>query len=292
MHIACLARTWVIRTVTELTTTPKIGTESSVKRTAPRMGRPQSGTQSGTRSTMIYVGCAGWALRKESAAEFAIEGSHLVRYARRLSAVEVNSTFYRPHRPKTFEKWAAAVPRSFCFSVKVPKWITHERRLKVEREQLAEFVNQVTCLGPALGILLVQLPPSLAFDRAVAMKFFEALQLLTPTRIACEPRHKSWFKPVVDDLLKGIGVARVAADPAVVPAASEPGGADECSYYRLHGSPTIYYSSYAEEELELLAGKLNAAHARGRDAWCIFDNTAAGAAIGNALSLLARTTLA
>jgi uncharacterized protein YecE (DUF72 family) len=225
---------------------------------------------------MIYVGCAGWSLRKEFAAAFASDGSHLVRYARRFPAVELNSTFYRPHLPKTFEKWAAAVSRSFRFSVKVPKWITHERRLKVEREELAEFLNQVACLGPALGILLVQLPPSFVFDHAVTMKFFESLQLLTPTRIACEPRHKSWFKPGVDDLLRGIGVARVAADPAVVPAASEPGGADEWSYYRLHGSPTIYYSAYTDEDLELLANKLQAAQTRGRDVWCIFDNTAAG----------------
>ncbi|MDQ3815662.1 MAG: DUF72 domain-containing protein, partial [Armatimonadota bacterium] len=80
-------------------------------------------------SAHIYIGCAGWSIPSPHAPEFPAAGSHLERYAARFPAVEINSSFYRPHRPQTYERWAAAVPTHFQFAVKVPKIITHERRL-------------------------------------------------------------------------------------------------------------------------------------------------------------------
>ena len=82
-------------------------------------------------------------------------------------------------------------------------------------------------------------------------------------------------------------MARVAADPAVVPAAAEPGGWDGLVYYRLHGSPKMYYSAYPDEYLEALAKTLSGPR-KSADVWCIFDNTAAGAATANALDVLDR----
>ena len=87
--------------------------------------------------------------------------------------------------------------------------------------------------------------------------------------------------------MKRYRVARVAADPAVVPAAAEPGGWDGMVYYRLHGSPKVYYSSYRDEYLETLAMTLTRA-AKAAAVWCIFDNTAAFAATANALDVLDR----
>src|SRR5688572_8997349 len=120
--------------------------------------------------TLIYVGCAGWSLPKSFAGGFPAEGTHLARYAARLSAVEINSSFYRPHRCTTYKKWAASVPDGFRFSVKVPRWITHERRLSIEAGELTTFLQQVESLGSALGCLLVQLPPSLKVDATTALK--------------------------------------------------------------------------------------------------------------------------
>src|SRR5256885_13730988 len=77
----------------------------------------------------IHVGCAGWSVRADHASHFPAEGSHLQRYAGRFAAVEINTSFYRPHRPATYARWAASVPSDFRFSVKVPKEITHKRRL-------------------------------------------------------------------------------------------------------------------------------------------------------------------
>jgi uncharacterized protein YecE (DUF72 family) len=137
--------------------------------------------------------------------------------------------------------------------------------------------------------LLVQLPPSLPFSAEVAERSFAALRDRFDGEVAFEPRHATWFTPETERLVTQFRAARVAADPAVVPAAAEPGGWDGLVYYRLHGSPKIYYSDYPEAYLETLAGKLTRA-AKSADVWSIFDNTAAFAATANALDVLERVT--
>jgi uncharacterized protein YecE (DUF72 family) len=208
----------------------------------------------------------------------------LERYGAVFSAVEINTSFYRPHRRETYERWAASVPKDFRFAAKVPKVITHERRLKDAREPLDRFLAEVSGLGDALGPLLVQLPPSLAFQEGVSDIFLSELRDLFAGRIVCEPRHASWFAAGVDALLDQLQIARVAADPAPVPAAGEPGGWKGLSYYRLHGSPRIYYSPYETEVLVGVASRLARDAAAGAETWCIFDNTAAFAATGDALT--------
>jgi uncharacterized protein YecE (DUF72 family) len=170
--------------------------------------------------------------------------------------------------------------------VKLPKEITHGRRLKHAGVEVGRFLAEVAGLGDKLGAILVQLPPSLAFDVVTAAEFFTALRESTPMPIVCEPRHETWFRPAAEGLLSGLHVGRVAADPAVSPEAGFPGGDLSTAYYRWHGSPRIYYSNYELEALRTLASDLRAWSARGSKVWCIFDNTALNAAIGNALSML------
>ena len=240
----------------------------------------------GTKTTRaVRVGCAGWAIRKEYADRFAGAGTHLSRYAARFPGVEINSSFYRPHRPATYAKWAAAVPDGFRFAVKVPKEATHARRLADAGDVLDRFLPEVTALGEKLGPLLVQLPPSLAFDPDVAESFFAALRDRFDGAVVLEPRHATWFGDAAGRLTAGYRVARAATDPAVVPAAAEPGGWNGLVYYRLHGSPEVYRSAYSAGYLDALSRKLAAAAA---PAWCVFDNTAAGAATADALALLDR----
>jgi uncharacterized protein YecE (DUF72 family) len=238
------------------------------------------------RSGHVCVGCAGWSLPKEHSGRFPAEGTHLERYATRFPAVEINSSFYRPHRPATYARWAASVPEDFAFSVKVPKVATHERRLENVDDVLDGFLAEATQLGDRLGPLLVQLPPSLSFSADIADGFFASLRDRFDGAVALEPRHASWFEPVADRLVTKYRIARVAADPAVVPAAAGPGGWDGLVYYRLHGSPKVYYSAYADEYLTSLANTLMCS-ARTAEVWCIFDNTAEGAATVNALEVLA-----
>ena len=231
----------------------------------------------------------GWSLPKEHRSRFPAEGTHLARYAARFPAVEINSSFYRSHRPATYSRWAESVPADFVFSVKVPRLISHERRLVGASDALDDFLTEVTQLGEKLGALLVQLPPTLSFSAEIAERFFGSIRDRYEGNVALEPRHASWFEPPLERLFEQYRVARVAADPAVVPAAAEPGGWDGFVYYRLHGSPRVYYSAYSEKELEALATKLTQP-TRSAAVWCIFDNTAVGAATVNAFDLLARLT--
>jgi uncharacterized protein YecE (DUF72 family) len=119
----------------------------------------------------------------------------------------------------------------------------------------------------------------------VAGNFFEKLKARTAVSIACEPRHPTWFEPDADELLRHFAIARVAADPARVPAAGDPGGSRQFTYFRLHGSPKVYYSSYSDEYIDRLADRLRREAAEKRKVWCIFDNTTLGAATRNALDL-------
>jgi uncharacterized protein YecE (DUF72 family) len=143
-------------------------------------------------------------------------------------------------------------------------------------------------LGEKLGVLLVQLPPNLVFDPVVAEQFFEELEPFTSARIACEPRHPSWFDPIADALLAKCRIARVAADPAPVPSGANPGGWPGLAYFRFHGSLVIYRSPYGAERVADYAQRLKQSANAGKDAWCIFDNTASSAAISDALLMAAR----
>ena len=238
-------------------------------------------------SLRLYVGCAGWSLPRDAQAMFPAEGTHLQRYAARFPAVEINSSFYRPHRPATYARWAASVGETFRFTVKLPRSITHERRLRDVTAPLEAFVGQATALGEKLGAVLVQLPPSLDFTAGIAHDFLAALRARFSGHVALEPRHAAWFGPAATDLLMAHRIARVAADPAPVPAAAEPGGWMEPVYLRLHGSPRMYYSPYDEHYLDALAIRL-LQFARSATVWCMFDNTALGAATPDALGLLKR----
>jgi len=104
---------------------------------------------------------------------FPTAGTHLIRYAAALSAVEINSSFYRPHRPATYARWASSVPENFRFAVKIPKLATHERRLVDVSDVLDRFLSEVTSLGGKLGPLLIQLPPTLSFTSNVAEDFLQ-----------------------------------------------------------------------------------------------------------------------
>ncbi|HEX8597066.1 MAG TPA: DUF72 domain-containing protein [Chloroflexia bacterium] len=239
-----------------------------------------------TGNNQVRIGCAGWSIPKEHAGRFPEEGTHLERYARVFPAVEINSSFYRPHKPGTYERWAASVPEGFRFAVKVPKTITHIRRLRDANTELEVFLAECKHLGPKLGPLLVQLPPTLKFDEQTVDAFFSAFRERFSGDVACEPRHPTWFAPEPDAMLSAYQVARVAADPSIVPAAAEPGGWSGLAYYRLHGSPRIYYSAYSPDYLKAIAGKLAESVVNGVQTWCIFDNTAEGAATGDALAVM------
>lgn len=241
----------------------------------------------------ISIGTAGWTVPKQHLALFptAIEGakmSHLERYASGLRCVEINSSFHRPHRRSTWERWAATTPDDFRFSVKTPKAVTHAAKLINTGGALLEFFDAVGGLGHKLGPVLVQLPPKLSFDEGVAQDFFATLRELHPGAVALEPRHPSWFTAAVSGLLRSFDIARVAADPPKgSDLAARPGGWQGLHYWRLHGVPRTYYSEYDERWLRNFAQRLESLENSqgGTGTWVIFDNTAMGHATANAVTL-------
>jgi uncharacterized protein YecE (DUF72 family) len=234
---------------------------------------------------MAVIGTAGWSIASASADAFPREGSALERYAAHFRGVEINSSFHRAHRASTWERWRESVPRDFRFAVKLPKTISHERKLRDCEALASDFIEEAGTLGDRLAVLLLQLPPKLAFEATLAEDFLSHLKSLSPARIACEPRHPSWFEEEPDALLARLKVARVAADPSVVPAAAAPGGWSGLAYWRLHGTPVMYRSAYGAERVSAYAEAIAAAETRGGEAWCMFDNTASSAATADALAL-------
>ncbi len=240
----------------------------------------------------MFIGTAAWSIPRAVADAFPGEGQHLERYARQFACAEIDSSFYRSHRRETYARWAGMTPPHFRFAVKLPRAITHDARLRAARKPLLAFLGEATGLGDRLGVLLVQLPPSLAWDARIARTFFGLLRESWEGPVACEPRHASWFEPSADRALARLRVARVAADPARHPTAARPGGwlgpqgdgDGALLYSRWHGSPRVYWSSYEPAWLAQQAAALARRPARATT-WVIFDNTASGAATANALAL-------
>lgn len=238
----------------------------------------------------FHIAIAGWSIRKEHADLFGPEGSHLHRYATRFAAVEINSSFYKPHKRDTYERWATSVPDHFRFAVKMPKQLTHDRKLEDTGADLTRFLQDIRGLGDKLACVLVQLPPGLAYDPRTTESFLSALRARHRGAIVCEPRHPTWFTGAADRRLEAHGVGRVGADPPCGEDGDQPAGSTRIAYFRLHGSPVMYQSSYSSAYLAQLATRMRAI-AQHSPVWCVFDNTARGAATPNALDLQAHLEL-
>ena len=238
----------------------------------------------------VRIGTAGWGIPRAVADRFAGSGSHLQRYAAVFACAEINSTFKHVHRASTWARWAASTPPGFRFSVKLPHAITHQARLFDTIDPLERFLGEIAGLGDRLGPLLVQLPGSLGFEPVVVDAFFASLRQRFEGAVVCEPRHADWFSPSADAVYTRHRIGRVGADPARVPGAERPGGwlggagRRGVAYFRWHGAPQIYRSSYADTQLAEWAREARR-WSEGADCWCVFDNTTSGAAAANALEL-------
>ena len=235
-------------------------------------------------SGRVFIGTAGWSIPRAALHHFDGDGSHLQRYSRVLSCAEINSSFHRPHARAVYARWAAAAPDDFRFAVKMPRTITHDLKLRRVRAPLERFLDESEGLEEKRGPVLVQLPPSLDFEARVAARFLDLVRSRYSGPLVLEPRHPTWFSPAVDRLLVRHEVARVAADPPPATGADVPGGWSGIIYYRLHGSPRKYWSRYEPQRVAALAAALGQVPPDA-EAWCVFDNTASGAAAGNAWEL-------
>ena len=233
---------------------------------------------------LIFIGTAGWSIPRASAHRFPGDGIHLERYARVLPCAEINSSFHRHHAAAIYARWANATPPAFRFAIKIPRVITHDQKLQRARRPFERFLEETGGLAHKRGPLLVQLPPSLAFDARIAARFFGLVRARYDGIVVCEPRHRTWFSPPAEALLVEHEIGRVAADPPPVRGGERPGGWKGIVYLRLHGSPRMYWSRYDANHIAALADALRQ-RMYSVEVWCVFDNTASGAALENAWEL-------
>ncbi|HZP88876.1 MAG TPA: DUF72 domain-containing protein [Burkholderiales bacterium] len=170
-------------------------------------------------------------------------------YAQHFGTVEINNTFYRMPTPAVLEAWAAQVPQDFRFTLKVPRRITHERRLGSIDVDLAYFLEVSAHLGARLGPLLFQTPPNLHRDDVKLEKLLTLLPL--EAKAAFEFRHASWFAQPVYDLLAKHRAALAVTETDEAPAGPVVPTADFC-YARLRRS------EYSDAELEAWLTRLQA----------------------------------
>lgn len=231
----------------------------------------------------MFIGTAGWNIPKTSAEKFPSDGSHLQRYSRILNAAEINSSFYREHLAKSYLRWASEVPEEFKFSVKLAKSLMHDCDLKPKAKDLYASLDNILHLGGKLGVILIQLPGSMEFNLKTAERFYGLLRKKYRGPLALEARNTSWINRDSQELMLDYEISKVAADPERCPGG--PIKLMKCggiTYYRLHGSPIIYRSSYSKSYLKKLAKDLYGLE----NVWCIFDNTTFGVATENALDLI------
>ena len=238
----------------------------------------------------VHVGCSGWVYRHWRGA-FYPEGLPQKRwfhhYAGEFDTVEINASFYRLPLAKTFDGWREKAPPGFRYAVKVNRFITHNKKLLECAEPLAEFIGLARRLGPALGPLLHQLPPSLHRNDERLAAFLALLQ--PELEHVVEFRHASWYDPDVLALLDRHGVGFVAHDLAGL--ISPDWASGRTAYVRFHGTGGKYWGRYSEEQMAGWADWLLAQRAAGRSAWAYFNNDIHGHALEDARTLKAALSL-
>jgi uncharacterized protein YecE (DUF72 family) len=230
----------------------------------------------------IRIGTSGWTYKHWQRVFYPVEwptSKWLEYYTNHFDTVELNATFYRLPKPVTFKNWKARTPDHFLWSVKGSKFITHTRRLINPAEPLNRLYGSTVGLGEKLGVILFQLPPSLAFDADVFRNFCKSLN--THVRHSIEVRHQSWLNDHVFGLLREFNIALCMADTAGRYPSCEAITADFI-YIRLHGSRKLYASKYSDKELRTWAKKVKAWN---KDAFIYFDNDFKGHAVINAKRL-------
>ena len=232
----------------------------------------------------IHVGCSGWVYRHWRGI-FYPEGlpqkRWFERYAEEFDTVEINASFYRLPLASTFDGWREKAPEGFRYAVKVNRFITHLKKLVGVEEETKRFISLARPLGPALGPLLYQLPPSLHKD----LPRLEAYLQHLPKDIeqVFEFRHKSWYDEEVLALLDRHGMGFVSHDLKGL--TTPPWACGRTAYVRFHGSGGRYSGRYSDEALLEWTDWAVAQAKSGRSVWCYFNNDIHGHAIEDARTL-------
>jgi uncharacterized protein YecE (DUF72 family) len=235
----------------------------------------------------LRIGCSGWAYR-DWVGPFYPKGTRakdlLAFYASQFDTTEINASFYRLPTAKAVATWAATAPAGFCFSWKVSRYVTHNKKLRDCADSVDLVYGRMKGLGETEGPALIQLPPSLRRDDARLADF---LRLLPAGRHTVEFRHPSWYEKPIFDLLADHDVSLCISDHHHAPAPWEKTAS--FVYVRGHGPGGRYRDRYPEAELKTWAKRIAGWRAGGADVYAYFDNDIKSAAPADA-ALLKRFT--
>ena len=202
----------------------------------------------------------------------------LAYYAEHFASVELNVTFYRMPAADAFRGWGDAVPEDFRFAVKASRYLTHTLRL-LEPERPVEYLLERACLlGPRLGVVLLQLPPSLELQPERLARTLRSFA--GRVRVAVEPRHRSWFVDETWDLLREHQAAFVLADRRgpITPIVAT----TSWTYLRMHAGRSSPSPCYGERALRSWVGRLGALGGVGAEGWAFFNNDRRACAVRDA----------
>lgn len=236
----------------------------------------------------LWIGTSGWSYR-DWVGPFYPKGlpasKWFAHYCEHYPTVELNVTFYRIPTPKAVENWALTSPPGFLFAAKLNREITHVHKFHNVQDALARYFDVLSLLGPKLGVVLIQLPPSFHYHADRVREFLDLLRpRQRPWRTAIECRHPSWFTPEVFALLSEHQISLCIAD------AGGPFPAHEVQtapfvYVRFHGPAARYASKYSPEEMAVASQKIRQWLEQGLDVYVYFNNDTHGYALQNANEL-------
>ncbi|HEX2055021.1 MAG TPA: DUF72 domain-containing protein [Nitrospiraceae bacterium] len=245
----------------------------------------------------VLIGTSGWTYASWKGPFYPKDvpsRNFLKFYAAEFPTTEVNYSFYHLPKPSTYERWRTLVPDGFVFAVKASRFITHIKRLEDVTEAWRTFLQNASVLGPHLGPILFQFPPSFRVNRPKLLNFIRMAERAAPKsdrlRLVCEFRHDSWFTDETYRLLQRHGVALCIADGAKY--ARRDVVTADFTYIRYHGRNKMFASDYTDKELSEEAARIRRYRREGLDVYVYFNNDALGYAVKNARSLtrlMART---
>ena len=228
----------------------------------------------------IHIGTSGWnydIFLERLYPKGTPQKRFLEAYATRLKTVELNASFYRSFKEKVWEGWYSRTPPDFLWAVKAPRFFTHIRRLKIEKESMERFWKDVTPLREKHAATLFQLPPNLKYERELLEGFLALLP--SRKRIALEARHQSWHEKEVWDILIKRNIAWVISDTSGRYPMSMVNTAD-FSYIRLHGTNGLYQGAYGGAGIREWLKRIEE---WGLETFVYFDNTDDGNAATDAV---------
>jgi len=234
---------------------------------------------------VVRIGTSGWVYRHWRE-RFYPKGLPQTRwleyYSERFDTVELNNPFYRQPARATFERWRRAAPETFVYAVKLNRYLTHMKRLDVDRAMIARSYDTMAGLGPKAAVVLVQLPARFRFDAERLARFFAAVAPRRK-RHALEPRDASWLTDEAITVLRERRVALCVIDTPRWP--TRGAVTADFVYLRFHGQTRLYAGSYDEAALRDWAERIRSWRDQGLDVFAYFNNDEGGHAPRDALRL-------